>query len=258
MVSAGATVSPTGPIPLVRGAGAVHAVLTAGHLGFNFNVRAAREAARALLPLEAEQAVFEDWTRARGMGPENRELGAFAGWVHWTYAKSFAERLAFEMRGYDWMGGKVWREADGCMWFPMVKGVDLGGWPGKQAREWPGDRRAPMGRSLARLGRRVLEALEGQPDGCERCDGLGGLIEGECSWVPSRPIPPTQRPVVGAAVCTPEPFECPDCHGTGDNLRGHLPEVECTAQEQDRHERCRPRMAAREVRVRGLKKSQTS
>jgi hypothetical protein len=134
-----------------------------------FDVHAVRGAALGLIALEDEQAVFEDWCRLRGLGPENRKPGAFT--------------------------------ECGCC---------TGGWPGKLAREWPGDNRAPMGRSLARLGRRVLGAIEGQPSACGRCSfehngesDFSGITTSIHGW-----------------------FVCPDCKGTGHNLRGTLPPLE--------------------------------
>ena len=75
-----------------------------------------------------------------------------------------------------------------------------------------------MGRSLARRAREVLDMLDArpgtmwehadpQPSGCEPCGGRGALHLG------------------GDA----DPL-CLDCRGTGHNLRGVLPAVECSAQ----------------------------
>ena len=218
--------------------------------GSPFSVRRAREAARALLPLAEEQSVFEDWTRARGMGPENREPGAFA-LDEWFY---FSPKFRWSAVDGGWAVAESPVTVDGVEFFPAVTLADAGGWPGKLASEWSRercpnrceptpeaaaddterwhgpddsvcergwvpsgrDRRAPMGRSLARLGRRVLEALEGQPDECEACDGEGWWVIGGLDGSP------------------PEREGCPDCHGTGDNLRGELPKVVETRQERER------------------------
>jgi hypothetical protein len=193
-----------------------------------FDVARARAYADELIALELEHTVFVEWTQTQGKGPDNRERGAFVD---------------------------VETDAD---WSEVAPGRDIGiprrgGWPGKLAREWgtvpceackgkrgsmapdyrpevfglalpaeswrwcepckgtgrtpkPGaDRRAPQGRSLARVGRRLLAALEGQPDEC-----LGWCWSGDSS--------PGAVPVK----------DCPDCHGTGHNLRGVMPEVEVT------------------------------
>jgi hypothetical protein len=176
--------------------------------GGRFCVPVVRAYARELVALEVEHAVFTDWTMAQGLGPDNREPGAFGVWCG-TDCDDPGSRLT--------CGGYCHEDT----------GDVRGGWPGMLAREWPGDRRAPQGRSLARVGMRLLEALEGQPDECQGCEGtkrqhwanvepkLGGPWA--LAWVPgdARDVPAR---------------DCPDCHGTGHNLRGVLPEVEHSPQ----------------------------
>lgn len=141
--------------------------------GAHFDVTLARAHARELVALEAEQGRFEAWTRSLGCGPET---------------------------GVAW----AWRESGG-----FGEWTELGpGWPGQLAQEWPGDSRAPMGRSLARRGRLILAALEDQPDKCEACNGSGLCTLSMLS-----------RPHA-------KDHSCLRCNGSGHNLRGFLPPVE--------------------------------
>jgi hypothetical protein len=168
-----------------------------GELRETFDVHAARELGERMVAQAAEHEIFVDWTMDRGLGPDNRERGAFV-FDRWAYAWTDAARC--EMIGHGWECGEpmarttaaCWRRFDqdpehptpvrsGSVW-PMVKRC-RGGWPGTQAREWARNghkRSAPMGRTLARQGQRLLE------------------------------------------------FKCKDCHGTGHNLAGVLPPVEWT------------------------------
>lgn len=178
-------------------------MLVSGALAFD--VHAAREASLALVALEDEQAVFEDWCRERGMGPENRSRRAFSP-DQWAYGWTRGEDDALTKRGFTRSDAVVSFD-DASYAYPYVR-PSRGGWPGKLAREWPGDRRAPMGRTLAKLGRAVLRALEGQPSECQnpKCEA------GQRTYSVGGPV------------------ECSICHGTGHNLRGCLPEVEPSPQ----------------------------
>jgi hypothetical protein len=205
----------------------------------HFGVHAARELARRLIALEDEQAVLEDWTRARGLGPENREPGAF-GVLGWECNVCGLQQPDSYDEGCDRCGAN-----NSALGWSGLRG----GWPGKLAREYadamtyeccgswrrevfvhdPGPcdeckdrharlRRAPMGRTMAKLGRDLLEALEGQPSECQADECSEGLLpydgEGEfCGFGP-----------------------CPDCHGTGHNLRGVLPRVPVTPQLRNRYQ----------------------
>lgn len=132
-----------------------------------FDVHAARAYGERLLAMADEYEVFADWTRARGRGPE------------------------------DFINGR---------------------WPGPMAREYTRYLRScdasvatnkvgfANGKIMAKLGRRLLSALEGQPSECQTCEGHGqldGFVDGEFAY--------------GA------PLECQSCQGTGHNLSGTLP-----------------------------------
>jgi len=164
--------------------------------GGTFDVHAAREHASKLVALDDEQHVFEQWCLEWGWLADKRVFG------RWCDA----------CLGYVRPGGPC-GACDGS-------GILAGGWPGKLARQWPGDRRAPMGRSYARLGRRILAALEGQPSACQSCGGWGKpstQMRGDhVAHVLRRgPLP------VLAALMRP----CATCDGTGRNLRGALPPI---------------------------------
>jgi hypothetical protein len=82
---------------------------------------------------------------------------------------------------------------------------------GRGHRPKPGyPRSAANGLALARLGRRLLAAIEGQPSGCQGCGGSGlGFYEDSRRHARE---------------------ECPDCHGTGHNLHGVLPPAQDSEQ----------------------------
>ena len=80
----------------------------------------------------------------------------------------------------------------------LVRGDD----PLPRATFKPG---AAMGRSTARMGQRLLDAIAGQPSECQRCDGV---LPAE--WI--------------------RKGRCGLCHGTGHNLRGVLPGLVWSAQ----------------------------
>jgi hypothetical protein len=227
--------------------------------GMHFNVARVRAYCERLIAegerLAEERVLFMDWTRtqgrlgvtladglsmSQGLGPENRERGAF-------------RRDPCEDCGERFEPGC--RRCDGV-------GHPRGGWPGSLAREWgtvrceacegkhpcerdeslgcqhhrdgshfpeckalrckpckgrgyvprPGaSRSAAAGPGLARTARRLLDTLDGrcpwapsagkQASECQECDGHGSE--------PTRP-----------------PTTCEACHGTGHNLSGALPAVE--------------------------------
>jgi hypothetical protein len=113
------------------------------------------------------------------------------------------ERRRHYARGVtDWDGDWTGRDIVEC-----IKCVD------GRVRHGDRDPRAPMGRTLARLGRDLLAALEGQPSECQARGCHGGRLNSEpLIQVTHDALPP-----------------CPDCHGTGHNLRGVLPAVEVPA-----------------------------
>lgn len=153
--------------------------------GATFDVHEARELARGLIALEAEQAVFEDWTRERGLGPENREPGSFCA-AAWHPAPS-GVTITMNPRG-GWPGNLAreyaWKRCPNeCVRLGRVRvhpgkpgllGVPIRCGACTDGRVRHGDSRAPMGRSLAKLGRDLLAALEGQPSECQ----AGGCQDG--------------------------------------------------------------------------------
>lgn len=158
-----------------------------------FDVHAARELGVRMVAQADEQAAFEHWCSERRMGPENRE--------------PFAHIAACDMAGC--------RPDDALAPSPLPDRCTcgsslIGGWPGKQAREWPEKASAAMGRSTARMGQRLLDALAGQPSECVRCTG-NSAGHGRL-WVSARDGNGTR--------------DCPDCRGTGRNLAGVLPGLE--------------------------------
>jgi hypothetical protein len=78
-----------------------------------------------------------------------------------------------------------------------------------------------MGRSIARVGQRLLDT-----------------IDGRCPWAPSAPRQPSECQGKHGFVSSTgvhyrtsytAPELCPDCRGTGHNLRGYLPAIEWPA-----------------------------
>jgi hypothetical protein len=219
--------------------------LDRGRARSSFDVHAVRAYCERLIAegerLALEREVFKDWTRARGLGPENHGAGAFGdahcpqcigggGFIRGTDGHWYP-RAATPGQPHD-------RGCDAC----DSTGLARGGWPGPLAREWgtvrctwcvsdcPVSRRectickgrgyvkhpkrhasAANGDSLARTARRLLATLDGrcpwapsagkQASECQECDGHGSE--------PTRP-----------------PTTCEACHGTGHNLSGALPAVE--------------------------------
>lgn len=258
---------PPGPVPL--GGGLVELARVDALLdgSIAFDVAAVREYATALVALAEDQDAFEAWARERGLGPENREPGAFVakGWR--CRACGAAMRNGDDdsaCRACDNLDvtGDDWIESEFC-----------GGWPGNLAREWAvlgNDSRAPMGRSLARLGQRILDMLEGecwwapsakrQPSECTGClpddADLPAIFDRDRSRV-ARAILEGRAEVAMPIYISPKlharlactrhgtmadlseldflhtagvnivrATTCPDCQGTGHNLRGILPPLE--------------------------------
>lgn len=187
-----------------------------------FDVHAAREHARSLVALADEQAAFEGWTRAKGKGPENREP------------------FAFHRRCGDAGCSPDHEDAPSPIPDVCTCGCRLtGGWPGNLAREWArqgGDRRAPMGRSLARLGQHILDAIEGQPSECQRCHGKPHTVISDITrQALGRFATRAEAERAYRKGLAGEPLyslsflgECPDCQGTGHNLAGYLPKPEAS------------------------------
>lgn len=159
-----------------------------------------------------QHEAFVRWTRAQGLGPElhhERECLSCAGegvhisWVNRGDEDPEAHTPCRSCWGYR-------RLPDG----DLIGDGTHRGWPGKLARQWGGDSRAPMGRSLARLGRHILDMLDAAP----------GSMWGHARYQPSE-----------CQTCGPLPWDkacwarCPDC-SDGHNLRGVLPAVEWSPQ----------------------------
>lgn len=211
--------------------------------GSIFDVHAVRTAAEAMLreAIEVEQ-VFADWTRSLGLGPENREPSAFVGparEVAFTVggqgtAGAFAIEVAGVRTVYSTSGPASAEEvahslavalgeqhpdqgatSDGSsVTFGRTR---IGGWPGNLARHPnnPCPSWAPMAKSRARLARRVLAAIDGQSSDCQGCTGKPGGVGRRPPTFSDLPTRDTGR----VQVKLPK---CPDCHGTGHNLRGTL------------------------------------
>jgi hypothetical protein len=172
-----------------------------------FNVAAVRRAAQALLKLEPAEAVFRDWTRTLGKDPENRKPGAFAKPL--TAKQGEVCERSFP---------RV--EKTGTMFKSVMSVTMIGGWPGHLAAKYEaaglGPARVANGAALAKCGRRILAAIEGQPSECQVCNGLGVSMGG-----PS---------LFGSSLFGVGPEVCDACNGTGENLRGRLPILLMTRQ----------------------------
>lgn len=196
-----------------------------------FDVHAARELAQRMVAMADEQAVFEDWCRDRGLGPEAS---------HWRDWHDF-DRDGLPRRPPGWPGNLAREYADA-----MVKCNTCLGGEGWLEPAWPEDpwtrcpacrdarkrfTMAPMGRSVARVGQRLLDMLDGNDPG-----------KPGCAWAPSAPPQPSECQTCGGwvqataklaeAQAGPRPPDpvvvdmlqpCPDCKGTGHNLRGFVP-----------------------------------
>lgn len=277
------------------------AAILAGDL--TFDVHAARELATSMIVMVADQDAFEDWTRVRGLGPENREKSAFAapctgcevwgncaiehkstgderggwpgnlaleytneqvacgvcvgGWVGAKIVGTWADGATMTATAYhstltldgEWLDDRfsqgfgfnldrigpgipreaVLREAKDSFW-DGVKRVDFTT-PNKDngrrrcPRCWEKRsklRQAPMGRSIARVGRRLLD-----------------MLDGRCAWAPSAGAQPSEcqrraciegRLPAGLMFGKPtREHACQECKGTGHNLRGVVPAVEWPA-----------------------------
>jgi len=168
-----------------------------------FDVAAARELGERMVSdgeaLALERVPFVGWCMSRGLGPDNRERGAFV---------SVDDDC-------QWISHEEWDRRGNpqpAIGFAGEVGIPLrGGFPGKLAREWQrmgGRRNVAHGAELRRMGQRLLDAIAGQPNECQipGCPESGALI-GARGW-----------------------SSCPDCHGTGHNLAGVLPGLEWSAQ----------------------------
>lgn len=168
--------------------------------GSHFDIAAVRAYGEWLITegerLELERAVFADWTRTQGKGPENRERGAFvsvetdADWVtrdDWEHGRLPAdldeERMAFLRSVFDRATPNPKPEDAAAI-------AKRGGWPGPLAREW---------------GTVRCEACEGRgrTRGCERCvHGIAPDVDAD------------GRELAGGERCRSCP-RCKPCKGRG-------------------------------------------
>ena len=135
-----------------------------------FDVAAARELGERMVSdgeaLALERVPFVGWCMSRGLGPDNRERGAFV---------SVDDDC-------QWISHEEWDRRGNpqpAIGFAGEVGIPLrGGFPGKLAREWQrmgGRRNVAHGAELRRMGQRLLDALAGQPS---ECHGTGHNLRG--------------------------------------------------------------------------------
>ena len=143
--------------------------------GGHFNVHAARELGERMVAFERFEGaaqVVDDWRESQGER-KCRNCNGSGGAV---------------------MGGLLYR--CGVCHGRMV--VTMPGLPPNFPRD------ALRWRQHVRMGKRLLEALEGQPS---ECHGSACVLWRGTPWV-----------------------DCPDCKGTGHNLRGYLPPIDVSPQ----------------------------
>ena len=188
-----------------------------------FDVAAARELGERMVSdgeaLALERVPFVGWCMSRGLGPDNRERGAFV---------SVDDDC-------QWISHEEWDRRGNpqpAIGFAGEVGIPLrGGFPGKLAREWQrmgGGRNVAHGAELRRMGQRLLDAIAGQPSECQAgCTFINPTVRAGSKY--SR-LPKSRLyrvdPVSAASTSLPTAHSswiCPDCHGTGHNLAGVLP-----------------------------------
>lgn len=254
--------------------------------GLGFNVHLAREYAERLMAMGSEYEVFETWCRDRGRESVDRQprCEACDGRGSWneeddvagytvtcrpcdgTGVEQWPGRLAREYgttrcepcegRGRVVCPGCLGRVSEGDRTHDRCQ--DCGGSArarcltcrGKGHTPKPGlHRSAASGGMHARLGRRILAALEGQPSECKVCNIAGTplaavvLATADGGQVRARPGQcvafvtkdglavvgrdgKPRRAIIGEAVVT----TCNACRGTGHNLHGVLPPIEWSPQ----------------------------
>jgi hypothetical protein len=224
-----------------------------------FDVHAARELALSMVSMADEQAVFEDWCESLGWMANPLVFG--------SECPECQPRPAVERTLPS--GAMVVAACSRCAMYPLGPrtGIVPGGWPGKLAQQWPGKPSAAMGRSIARVGQRLLDTLDGrcpwapnaapQPSKCGSCLGLGtlpappsdsdglavdilpdgddvaafqDLAQGEDSGSDEDLGVSDDASEWGSHTHSRRALQrCPDCRGTGHNLRGYLPAIEWPA-----------------------------
>lgn len=223
-----------------------------------FDVAAARELAERIVAdavvAGSERSVFVDWTMASGMGPDNRERGAFMpiGCLYCPTPGSIK-------------GAAECRRSCDC---------GYGGWPGNLARKWKrmgGYRNVANAAATRRAGQRLLDMLDGrcswapsagaQPSDCQACAGFAETFDDALAAVRRCAMADhddgdaqPQRMVVGRVlyerlvhtrthadtsqwqmlesigramgVGVVMQLDCQTCNGTGRNLAGVIPQLE--------------------------------
>lgn len=180
-----------------------------------FDVAKAREYGERLVALAEHFEVFADWCRERGKGPENDEQGAFDK-TTLMVADGLGGAIPYRplrggwpgplARAYGWEECKACEGRGGFNRPTFVERCETCN--GRRRTRKPGIPPGfANGRALARLGRRLLAALEGQPSECRAFGCMRGqeLFEGSDGVDHVR--------------------ACPTCRGTGHNLGGVLPAV---------------------------------
>lgn len=162
-----------------------------------------------------EREMFIDWCRDFGAAPGERHSGP-------------CNRHGPTSHRCD-------RGTPGC----ILRHAERGGWPLDLAGLWRarglGSASAAVGPNIARTAQRLLDTLDGrcpwapsaeaQPSKCDRCKGLGRT--------PTRADIKAGLGKPGMAVAydatgCPVSVSCGPCRGTGHNLAGALPPIECS------------------------------
>lgn len=233
----------------------------------HFDVDAARSAAgRMLAQAErdlAELEVFKDWCRERGLGPDCRLVHAFRDCLEGCGAASdkrgecdtMTHLPECEDQGQGGWPGILAREyarkrcPNKCKFYDGRRLYSVrAGDPGETVAVFRpcttcddgwvphGDRRAEIvtAPARARVARRVLDALKGQPSKCTNCDGRG---ETGPAWEASLGALLTVADTPGVRIVGEGERErmaevgeqvrapCESCRGTGHNIRGVLPPI---------------------------------
>jgi hypothetical protein len=197
--------------------------------------------------LAAEREVFADWTRLRGLGPEDYGMSPAAiaaGFVSGKWSGRTLADIRHIVNGgwpgplareYGWGRCAFCDGGDSPVWDSTGREVKCGRCKGRgRTRKHGVPAGFVNGDSIARTARRLLDTLDGrcpwapsvlaQASGCPLC-AEGTLVTG-----------PHPRPPTGAfaslnqiAAIEVEPGRwawssaCPTCRGTGHNLAGVLP-----------------------------------
>lgn len=198
-----------------------------------FNVHKVRKCAEYALSegkrLEQERKVFIDWTQNQGLGPENKNSGAFV-LTNAEISVGLASHKFSELT------------------LKQLKQRRIGGWPGQLAREW-GTERCPSckGRGRVESGNGLVRCDLCKRKGFVRMGGYDGRIvngglwlirvsqqlldtlDGKCIWNPK-----AQAQLDECKHC--KGLKCSLCKNTGHNLEGTIPNLEWSAHYNHRRE----------------------